>query len=196
MFHSSVSDSPFFPGFRRGAGEGMFPLPLIGVPLLIGILLGSVLGLFGTISSELSVDMTVAGFFPALMRAGCFLIAALLLATSFLGFALIPALSALRGFLLGCGVAAAFQTQGLRGLLLAFFSFGIPALFGLPAFLLASSDSAECSRRLLRCFSRGEVRPPASGGDIPRHILLVALLCLTEALYTAFLLPLILGAFS
>lgn len=196
MLHSFTSgiSSPRFS--NRHAAEGTFPFPWIGVPLLIGVVSGCAIGLYAALPPALSADFAYSGFFQAFWHVGCFAISALLLASSIFGFAFIPALSALRGFLLGCNVAAAFQAQGLRGMLFSLFSFGIPALLGLPAFLLACSDFAGFSLRLFRCFSRGEFRPPSLQGAVLRHVLIVLILSLTETLYLMFLLPLAFEAFS
>lgn len=183
--------------------DGQIPFPLVSVPLLVGLMFGSIIGLFSSVPADFC---TVFSFFPedgfsvgfseALWRSSLFVIISLLLASSFLGFVFLPALSAVRGFLLGFGVAVSFQTEGLRGLLLALLTFGFPALLGLSAFLLVSSYCAACSIQLLRCFSRGENRPLEKPFLFPRRIAVVFFLCFLEALYSAFLLPAITGFFQ
>ena len=191
--------------FRREIAlfsDGAIPFPLVSLPLLIGLLFGSVVGLFSVLPSEFSSFFSVfpdgalsVGFPDALWHSSRLILISLLLATSFIGFLFIPALSAFHGFLLGSSVAGSFQTDGLHGLLVAAFTVGLPALLGLTAFLLASSDAAACSIRLLRCFSRGENRPFVSPERFPRHLSAVFLLCFFEAFYSAFLLPAITGLF-
>ena len=169
--------------------------PLLALPLLLGLVSGSFIGLFSSETAPF-LDSFNSGalsgdFFAALLHALRFVLLALLFSTSFAGVFVLPVLSALRGFLLGCSVAAAFHAEAFRGLLLAFFSFGIPALLGLPAFLVASEDGAALSLLLLRFLTRGERRISGRGGDVPKHVLIVLLLCLVQALYSRFLLPLL-----
>ena len=192
MFHRFRAFSGVSRGVEGRLSGGLIPVPWISFPMLLGVFSGAVFGLY----SVFPTGSLPAGLPEALWHSCRFVLAALLLATSFLGFVFVPVLSAFRGFLLGCGVAAAFQAESFHGLLLAFFSCGIPALFGLSAFLPAASGAMACSRQLLRCFSRGETRPPEISEDFPRQLLAIAVLCLAEAVYTAFLLPAILGRFS
>ena len=196
-FFPSAGDSSarlMHPGLRSSVS----PFPLLALPLLLGLVSGSFIGLFSSVSSEAApfLDSFNSGalsgdFFAALLHALRFVLLALLFSTSFAGVFVLPVLSALRGFLLGCSVAAAFHAEAFRGLLLAFFSFGIPALLGLPAFLVASEDGAALSLLLLRFLTRGERRISGRGGDVPKHVLIVLLLCLVQALYSRFLLPLL-----
>ena len=189
-----AGDTPFVHAQHR-LTERLFPQPWIALPLLLGLLLGSVMGLFASqpagIVSSFAFDFAGGGFLYWLWIGSRFVIAALLLATTFLGFALLPGLSALYGFLFGWGVAAAFRADGFSGLLTAAVSLGIPALLSLPAFLLAASDGANCSLQLLRCFTRGERPIPDGQGAFLRHIALIVFLCFAEALYCAFLLPIL-----
>ena len=90
--------------------------------------------------------------------------------------------------------AAAFRADGFLGLLSALFTFAIPALLLLPAFLLAASDGISCSLQLLRCFSKGQRPLPGVQIAFLRHIALIVFLCFAEALYCVFLLPIILSA--
>ena len=202
MFHLLNSVGVLSHRAKAHFPDGAIPFPLVSLPLLIGLFFGAVVGLFSALPSEFAsfasvfpADGLSVGFPVALWRSSRWIVISLLFATSFIGFLFVPALSAVYGFLLGSSVALTFQTDGLHGLLLACFSVGLPALLGLSAFLLVSSDAAACSIRLLRCFSRGENRPFERPDRFPRHLLAVFLLCFFEAFYSAFLLPVITGLF-
>ena len=168
-------------------------------PMLAGLLSGSILGSFTT--TNLILQQVLSYFRPgtddlsflySLWHSFRFLICIAILSTSMLGVFLIPLLTLFRGFLLSCSVAAAFQVQAFRGLALGAFSFGVPALFGFPAFLIASVDGWTISRDLAGYAMK---RAPHSFGRkdyLPAHLFLIVFLTILEALYTFLLLPLLL----
>ncbi len=196
MFHFS------FPGtgmLRAPDFRSVSFLPLIAFPFLIGALSGCVVGSFSVSAAESGVSSGLfsAGLTPvsvpgALWHSFRFVLAAAFLATGILGVVLVPLLCALRGFSFSCSVAFVMQARSLSGFLIAFASFGIPALLSLPPFFLAATDAFLCSRAFLRRggFSGLQRTPFIS------HLILIAVLCTANALYISLLLPKLLPAVS
>ncbi len=196
MLQNNRFFSVAFPQSRLFAGITGKAFPVIAIPLCAGILIGACIGTFSTIpdafSSVLSFlqdKSTDQSLIYAAAHSFRFVLSVLILAFTLYGVVLIPTLSMLRGFLLGCSVAAMFQGGGFRGLMLAALSLGIPAILGIPAFLLAAMDSFCISASLLRLFfknQRGSMELRAA--LVPRMIKVIALVA-AEAVYLSYLLP-------
>ena len=200
MLHLSLSRSDASGVGTTWAPDALKFFRAVAIPLLVGIVLGSLIGQFSSAPSELvslsdfrEVDAPAFETLLEIWRCVRFPLAAVLLSTSFLGIVLIPALSAYRGFLLGCSVAAAFQSRLFQGLLLSALTIGVPGILGLPAFLFAASDSACVSDALLR-FVRMQPYPLSNRSVICAHAALIVLLCAAEFLYSCLLLPVLLQA--
>ncbi len=192
MFHFSIDWNRKVPQARRKAPPIIIPR-CIAIPFAAGITAGSVVGLFSETQSVflssfgMMSSLEVSSFFSALWYSSRFILLAVLLATCVLGVVLLPLLAAFRGFLFSCSVATLIQPLGIWQILSAFISLGIPALFSFPAFLLAETDAFLLSRHLL-------FRVPTEffhDKSIPRHFLLVLLLCIFDAAYILFLFPLL-----
>ena len=188
------------PDVAEGKPARVFPL--IAVPLLVGILFGACVGLFSLVPKEFVSFLSVlqdqasdCGLLHTALRSFRFILFSFFLAFTLYGVILLPPLSFLRGFLLGCSVAAVFQAEGLHGLLLAALSIGIPALLGIPAFLLASVDAFRISSSLLCLFFRNRRGSPARAPAQIAQMLLPILFCAVETIYSCFLLPVLLRAF-
>ena len=195
-FHQIRADSNRPSGFSVG---GMYPvMPIIAIPFLVGLVLGSLAGLLNELPQELLFSLEAAtaaeqaSFLQSLWRSCRYSLAAALLATGVLGVALIPLLSAFRAFSLSCCISLILCGERPASLALALVSLGIPALISLPAFFLVSEDGLAVSRFLL---TRGQDRRIH---EIPlaRHALIAALLSLADAVYLAYLMPLLLGRFG
>ncbi len=185
-----------FPKTRLISGNLGKAFPAIAIPLCAGILIGACIGTFSTIpdafSSVLSFlqdKSTDQSLIYAAAHSFRFVLSVLILAFTLYGVVLIPTLSMLRGFLLGCSVAAMFQGGGFRGLLLAALSIGIPAVLGIPAFLLASMDSFFISSSLMKLFFKTQRGFMAQKTALASHMMILIFLAAAEVVYSSYLLP-------
>lgn len=164
----------------------------------LGVLAGGVAGTFFTADGFASAyagagQYVASNVLPASLlsafwsSARLFLLLALA-ATSWLGVLLVPAAVMLRGYLLSCSIAVLYASFGWPGLLCAFLSSGLPALFLVPAFLAAACDAYFASRFLLE--RRFGLTPAAPGRRrAGKRVLVIAPLIAAEALYSFYLLP-------
>ena len=131
-------------------------LPFIAFFYLIGILLGSFIGVY---SAEFPALLSVASWIAAsdssrrllpeiFHNIRCFLLLALL-STSYLGAFLMLMLCGFCGFAFSCVISDAFCCFGAAGLLRELFHTALPVLIGLPAFLLVCLRSGRASLKLL-----------------------------------------------
>ena len=190
MFHISAFHRPnaFSDPF---SSRGFRLHPLIAAAFLLGIVSGCVIGLFSDppqslplFSSLIASDTVSSSFSEALWHSSRFILIALLFAAGIPGLALIPLLSAFRGFAFACCIASLMPTS-IRDCFLSFLSFGVPALFEIPAFLIAETDGFAFSLRLI---SRQKL---PSGLLIPlmRRLLCIPAVCFADAAYICFVLP-------
>lgn len=112
---------------------------------------GSELGDYLTGYLELARDGTLPkGLWPLLWGQIKYLLAVLVLGLTALGLAGIPMLFGLRGFFFSFSAACFCRVFGGRGLLPAFFLFGLPALLWVPALFLAGVPGFLSARQMLR----------------------------------------------
>ncbi len=147
-FRSAVMQCLRF--WTRPIPDVPFLKPIISIPFMIGLLLGSITGTFLRQtqnyillleSSAFSTENT--SFISAFWRAFRFPCFSVLLATGILGAALIPALSAFRGFVFACSVAIILGRNTLNAFPITFNSVGIPAYLKLkPIFITSSAGCA------------------------------------------------------
>lgn len=180
---------------------GMRSSPLrkaIALPFLLGVLFGCLIGLFsslpeGLLSSAGWLAVTDGtAFIRALWHASRFALASMLCATGFLGVFLLPLLSALRGFLLACSAAAVYQSGIRAAVWISLFTFCIPALFELPAFFLTASNAFSFSTDL----TLHGVKHAVQEFSLFQIVCISAAFLFACALYSAFLLPVLLRALS
>lgn len=130
---------------------------LLFFAFLLGILLGT-LWSFLTVPFEMALPIIPDNgeAFPALLALLWLPAVALLLATSTMGYKLIPILLLVRGYLLSASVTIFLQC-GLKAtdILLVV---GAPAFFSVPAFFLLCEDAAASSRILCLCSESGLIR--------------------------------------
>ena len=177
---------------------------VIALPLLGGLVFGAVLGCFSESNAALQLikdysysDIETHAFLHAIWHCVRFLLCIAVFSTSTLGVFLIPSMAFLRGFFLSGVVSVSFQAQAFRGMLHTAFSFGIPALLSLPAFLLASMDGWYLSRDLAGYALKRNGTLVSGGIQLnSSHLVLISLFTLSEATYTYFLLPWLLSLFS
>ena len=150
--------------------------------LFILFIVGSVAGAFvGNLSSGeyalglVSANMRAesAGLIPALWSCGKFHFLVLLASTSLLGVIAVPALSAVRGYLISCGAAALISGYPDRGFLIVLAIMGLPGIFSVPSFFMLSSQAMQSSVRLISS-AAGRVRTKSSGSAVA---LLLACTC-------------------
>lgn len=101
------------------------------------------------------------GVLPLLWEQAKYLLAVLALGLTALGLAGVPILFGLRGFFFSFSAACFCRVFGRRGLLPAFFLFGLPALLWVPALFLSGVPGLLSARQLLRR-AQGEGR-----GSVP-----------------------------
>ena len=197
MFQLFRSVSDDFVCRLRFAFYDSVNLRIVSFPLLIGILFGCLIGTFSSAPQVITalfevreIEPGLLGILQRLWHCVRFPAFALMISTSFLGVVLIPSLSCFRGFLLGCSVAAAFQSGHINGLLISALTVGIPALFDLPAFMIAATDSFCFAELLLDAVFRRQIRRFPVENGISLHAVAIILMCSLEALYFFLLLPL------
>lgn len=171
--------------------------------LILGVLAGSVVGTYfitadGFASAYAEVgqyaasDVLPASLPSALWNSARFFLVLALAATSWLGVLLVPAAVLLRGYLLSCSVAVLYASYGWAGLRCALLVSGLPALFLAPAFLAAACDAYFASRWLLeRRFGLAPALPGRYKSG--KRLIVITLLVAAEALYSFYLLPLLIA---
>lgn len=87
-----------------------------------------------------------------------FHLVAFLLGSSFLGLALLPVLSCIRGYALSCTAASIISSYPEKGVIMAAVILGIPALLSIPCFFVVSIDGYMSSVRIFHLV-RGNSAP-------------------------------------
>ena len=87
-----------------------------------------------------------------------FQLVAFLLGTSFLGLALLPVLSFIRGYALSCTAATIISAYPDNGIIMAAVILGIPAIFSLACFFVISIEGFKSSERIFHLV-RGNSAP-------------------------------------
>lgn len=87
-----------------------------------------------------------------------FQLVAFLLGTSFLGLALLPALSFIRGYALSCTAASIISAYPDNGIFMAAIILGVPAIFSLACFFVISIEGFKSSERIFHLV-RGNSAP-------------------------------------
>ncbi|MCL2342671.1 MAG: stage II sporulation protein M [Firmicutes bacterium] len=152
-----------------------FGFILLALCFLAGAGLGAYAGSFAGTSSATAFRTVESfgdvGYIKLLWDNVRFHLIAILLATTFLGVVLLPALSALRGYFIGCTASVLFCGGGGFPPIAAVL--GFPLLVCLPCFFVLTADAFRFSARTLAFVRRtGEsARPP----KLAAH----ALLCLS-----------------
>lgn len=138
---------------RNSNASGFFFLSAL---FLLGAVVGAFVGSFSseTIVFDTQVKSTLWDFLGLFWENSRFHLAAVLLSTSFLGVMLLPALSAFRGYLIGCTASAILSSYASGGFLLVVVSIGIPLLVCLPCFFVLSNDAFLHSVRLMSLYRR------------------------------------------
>lgn len=195
MFHFTVLKNPFSRNSLGRSQQTTLP-PLLALPFLAGLFIGSVIGLFSDAPREmLSSFGLVTGFdsgksfLHTVWYSLRFPFLAAILATGMLGTVMIPLLSALRGFTFACSIAAVIRPVTVSSFFFALLSMGLPALISLPAFFLTEADAFSISCKWLSRDRSAMIQ------EIPflRHLFLILLLCTADAVYIRFLMPLLRG---
>lgn len=186
----------FLPPSPHGsAGRNGGVLPLLSASLFFGVLAGAAAAMLFRSAEAAEPELFFSALPPqtlprALWLALRFFLLLFLLGTSWLGAVLTPAAAALRGGLLGYRAAALYAAFSYRGLLAAFFVFGLPALLELPCFLTAAGDTFSAARNLAAL--RFGTSVPAERTGALRHAAIFVLLIPALAAYGFFLAPLLL----
>ena len=173
--------------------------PLSWMFMAAGYLLGCVIGVIVAIRADVSWltnirDSSVDSFGRDLVSALCgyaaYGLAMLLLATSYLGFFLIPGVFAVKGFLSGSVFTVWIRGDAASGLLRACAELMLPGVFLLSAMLVMGQLCMSWSVRLYRIRS-GETVPRTHGA--PRMIAAASILLLFSSAIKTYLVPYLLG---
>ncbi len=123
----------------------------------------------------------------ALQTSGKFHALVLFFAFSALGVAAIPAVSALRGFLLCFAAASVIRYYGSSSVPYALLMFAPEALIAVPGLFLLSTHSLSSSAKLLQsCMPRSVVSAAPFGSDfLQRIVMCAALLCISALIDAA-----------
>jgi hypothetical protein len=127
---------------------------LLSLSFVIGALAGSYIGSFFNFDTALSdfIDFSALNslsYFEVFFRFIRFHLAVILLGTSFLGIAFLPALSCIRGYALSCTAATIISSYPKNGIIMALIILGIPAVLSLPCFFVMSVDGFISSGRII-----------------------------------------------
>ena len=129
-------------------------------------------------------------FLSELRISGKFYALTVFFALSVLGAVAIPAILALRGFLLCFAVTSVIRRLGTPGVPYALMLFAPEALIALPGLFLLSTHSMVSSVTLLRlCMSRGAISEQPYGGVFIRRVALCAAIVCMSALIDAVVAP-------
>ena len=191
--------------FRRGNMSALFsfsdrqdllPFPFIAFPFLIGIISGTVVGLFSDAVpaalnsfSFLSESAASGKLSEAFWRAFRYILFAAVFSTGYLGIFLLPLLAAFRGFSFSCSVSALFAADGFSGMLFAALIVGLPALIGFPAFLSACGWAMKSSFLIFSDLLHPSLRVPFERRNLRRFVWFL-FLCTAETAYYYFICPL------
>ena len=136
---------------------------LLILSFLAGCLAGSLVGSFFEFDSSLNdfIDFSTletSSIVTVFFHFTRFHLVAFLLASSFYGIALLPALSCIRGYALSCTAASIISAYSQDGIIMALVILGIPAIFSLPCFFTISIEGFFSSSRILHLV-RGNSAP-------------------------------------
>lgn len=188
------------------ASEGVSALVVTAAFFALGSLLGGFVSAATIGSGSGLISSYLEGFLTGLQGDGLlypdlfqFLwlslrwpLAAFILGFSSLGVLGLPILSGLRGFLFSFAVSVFTQALGQRGLIAAFFLFGISGSIAVPVFLLVSTQSFLASKCLAsRGPGKGEF--PYNRAYVLRCCFSVSFLCISLILEWYFVPGLLVG---
>ena len=175
------------------------PLPRSWILMAGGYLIGCVIGVFVAIKADAvwltnllgeSVDSSGRDLAETLCAFGSYGFGMLLLATSYLGFLMIPWVIALKGFFTASVFTAWIRSGTAHALLRASVSLLLPGAFLLPALLILGQLCMFRSARLFRC-RNGEALPPQSG--VSRAIASSLILLILASAVKTYLVPYLLS---
>ena len=125
-------------------------------------------------------------FLASLLTTGKFHALVLFFAFSVFGIAAIPAVSALRGFLLCFAISSILRSYGAAYVPHTLLMFAPEVILAVPALFLLSTHSFVSSCSLLRIFQpRSSAQPPFFAVFLKRAALVLALLCLSALIDAA-----------
>ena len=189
---------------RRKQGRLKSCRERISLPLVLmafGYLLCCLIGIFVAINADAEwlrnlSDSLVAkqssGLFTVFCGCASYGIVMLFLATSYLGFALIPGVLSLKGFLSASVFTASIRGDLPHGIEQSLIWLIFPGLFLLPAMLILGGQCMHWSVRLF-CCRAGELIPPDPSAT--RAIGTALVLLLAASAVKAYLVPYVLNLF-
>ncbi len=126
---------------------------------LAGSVVGSFFGFDSFLNDYLGAD-AIASSSPVslFLNYSRFQLVAFLFGTSFLGLALLPALSCIRGYALSCTAATIISAYPDNGIIMAAVILGVPAIFSLACYFVISIEGFKSSERIFHLV-RGNSAP-------------------------------------
>ena len=176
----------------------------ISLPLMLmvcGYLLGCVFGILVAINADVNwirdfslnlVDKPASGLFTVFCGCASYGLGMLFLATSYLGFLLVPVVFSFKGFLSASVFTACVRSDLAHGLDYACVGLLLPGVFLLPAMLILGQRCMYWSVRLLRCRSGEWIAPDSSA---PRALGTALVFLLAASAAKAYAVPYILSLF-
>ena len=160
MIKKSISPGNGSPLYQ---GNGKVYFFLLILSFSVGCLTGSIFGSFFGYDSILNdfPGISVIGTSSPInifFNFSRFHLVAFLLGSSFLGLALLPVLSCIRGYALSCTAASIISCYPGKGAIMAAVILGIPAVFSLPCFFIVSIEGYMSSARIFHLV-RGSSAP-------------------------------------
>ena len=173
------------------------PLVLMGIGYLLGCAIGSAVVINADVDwirgfSEELVAKPDPGLFTVFCSFAAFSLGLLFLATSYLGFLLIPGVFCVRGFLSASAFTVCICSGIPHALEQACVRLFFPGLFLLPALLILGRRCMYWSVRMLRCRA-GELLPPNT--ESSRPLALSFLLLMAAAVMKTYIVPYALDLF-
>ena len=176
-------------------------IPASVLIMVFGYLFGCVIGIVVAISSDVEwmhsyvpdlVAQRPAGLFTIFCGCTAYGLGMLFLATSYLGFFLIPGIFSVKGFLSASVFTACFRGDLPNGFQLACLELFLPGVFLLPAMLILGQCCMRWSVRLLRCRTGEYITPDPSSSRVIGAALILFLMASAVKTY---LVPYVLNLF-
>ena len=169
---------------------------LLALFFLLGSVFGALVGAFSDaegiprmIQRYVHPEASGISFIGVLWNTSWYHLLAIFLGSSVFGFALLPALSALRGYLMTVTVASIITSIPGSGILLTLVYLGFPAMLSIPCFFVLSTDAFAASRRLYVTVSGNHKQ--VGGAPLLRHFTVCAAALVVASALEAYVSPML-----
>ena len=177
-----------------GLDSGSFARRLLAVCFIAGSVFGVLVGSFspiegipGVVDSYIFREASSVSFVSAWWGMAWYHLLAAFLGASAFGLVLLPALAALRGYLISIAAASIMLSVPEHGDLTVILHLAIPALFSIPCFFILLEDAFAFSGRLYSLLTG--LRKPVTGTSFVRHFAACSVVIMLPAAFQTHLLP-------